>query len=156
MPFEATAVPGDVPRNSDRPPTGLGNPAPPPGAAVPPPGFVRPAAGRRRLVSPLLWEHTNGGFPAQHPYVRRFWTAAIGSGAVADLMRLAVAAQRGRSLPLPPTLPLLTREGLICWSRGRLFAGTAVPPLPDRHVRRMAPSLQREHQFVLSDLHSEA
>ncbi|MEN8113526.1 MAG: hypothetical protein ABFS21_03975 [Actinomycetota bacterium] len=150
------AVPGAVPRSSVRPPTDLGNLAPPPGAAVPPTGFVRPTARRRRAISPLLWDQTTGCFPTQHPYVRRFWTAAIGSGAVADLMRLAVAAQRGRSLPLPTTTSILAREGLVCWSRGHLLAGVAVPPLPDRHVRRMAPALQREHSLAVADLHTTA
>jgi hypothetical protein len=84
--------------------------------------------------------------------VRRYWTAAIGSGAVADLMRLAVAAQRGRSLPLPSTVALLSREGLVSWSAGRLLAGVVIPPVPDHHVRRMPPSLRREHSIAVADL----
>jgi hypothetical protein len=84
--------------------------------------------------------------------VRKFWTAAIGSGAVADLMRLAVAAQRGRSLLLPATTGLLAREGLVSWRHGQLLAGIQVPPLADRHVRRMPPALRREHQRALADL----
>ncbi len=67
-------------------------------------------------------------------------------------MRLAVAAQRGRSLPLPTSLSLLSREGLVSWSRGQLLTGTSIPPLPNRHVRRMAPSLRREHRRAMVDL----
>ncbi|MEA3502965.1 MAG: hypothetical protein U9R47_09350, partial [Actinomycetota bacterium] len=86
------------------------------------------------------------------PYVRKFWTAAIGPGAVADLMRLAVAAQRGRSLLLPTSISLLSREGLVSWSRGRLLTGVSIPPLPGRHIRQMTPSLRREHQRAVVDL----
>jgi len=99
-----------------------------------------------------VWTERPPGFPTQHPYVRKFWTAAIGSGAVADLMRLAVAAQRGRPLLLPMSTALLTREGLVSWSRGRLLAGVSVPPVPDRHLRRMAPSLRREHRRIVANL----
>jgi len=67
-------------------------------------------------------------------------------------MRLAVAAQRGRSLPLPTNLSLLTREGLVAWSRGRLLTGVSVPPLSNRHVRHMTPALRREHRQALVDL----
>jgi hypothetical protein len=84
--------------------------------------------------------------------VRRFWTAAIGSGAVVDLMRLAVAAQRGRPLLLPTSTALLTKEGLISWNRGRLLARVSIPPLPDRHLRGMPPSLRREHRQVIANL----
>lgn len=103
-----------------------------------------------------MWHHPSTGFPTQHPYVRRFWTAAIGPGAVADLMRLAIAAQRGRSLPLPPTVTLLSREGLVAWSGGRLLARLVVPPVPERHLRRMPPGLRREHSTAVADLHSVA
>jgi hypothetical protein len=88
--------------------------------------------------------------------VRRFWTAAIGSGAVADLLRLAVAAERGRSLPLPPNVPLLVREELASWRDGHLLTRTRVPPLPERHIRRIAPSLRREHRLAVEDLQSGA
>jgi hypothetical protein len=75
-----------------------------------------------------------------------------GPGAVADLMRLAVAAQRGRSLPLPTTISLLSREGLVSWSRGQLLTGISIPPLSDRHIRQMSPSLRREHRRAVVDL----
>jgi hypothetical protein len=67
-------------------------------------------------------------------------------------MRLAVAAQRGRPLLLPTSTALLTQEGLVSWSRGRLLAGVSVPPVPDRHLRRMPPALRREHQQMVADL----
>jgi len=156
MLFPVTATPGSVPRNSARPPTGSGNPAPPPGAAVRPADSVPLTLVPRPIVEPVMWMRQSTGFPTQHPYVRKFWTAAIGSGAVADLMRLAVAAQRGRSLPLPSTVNLLSREGLVSWSGGRLLTSALVPPLPDHHVRRMTPSLRREHSTAVGDLRSTA
>ena len=152
MSFTATAAPGAVPRDGARPPTRSGVLAPPPGVAVSPVGASRLTATRRITVEPEVWTERPPGFPAQHPYVRKFWTAAIGSGAVADLMRLAVAAQRGRSLPLPTSLSLLSREGLVSWSRGRLLTGTFVPAVPNRHIRNMTPALRREHQRALVNL----
>lgn len=152
MSFKATAAPGAVPRDSARPPTRSGVPAPSPGAAVHPANATRPTAARRVTVEPAVWNEHPTGFPTQHPYVRRFWTAAIGSGAVADLMRLAVAAQRGRPLLLPTTAALLAQEGLITWNRGRLLARVSIPPLSDRHLRRMPPSLRREHRRVITNL----
>jgi len=156
MSFPVTAASGSVPRDSARPPTASGNPAPPPGAAVSSPSQQAPYLSHRRRVEPVVWHHPSTGFPTQHPYVRRFWTAAIGPGAVADLMRLAIAAQRGRSLPLPPTVTLLSREGLVAWSGGRLLARLVVPPVPERHLRRMPPGLRREHSTAVADLHSVA
>jgi hypothetical protein len=103
-----------------------------------------------------VWNERRAGFPTQHPYVRKFWTAAIGSGAVADLMRLAVAAQRGRPLLLPTSTALLTQEGLVSWSGGRLLTGISVPPVPDRHLRRMPPSLRREHRRIVANLRTTA
>jgi hypothetical protein len=152
MSFSATAAPGAVPRDSARPPTRSGVLAPPPGVAVQTAGVQRPTAARRITVEPAVWTERPLGFPTQHPYVRRFWTAAIGAGAVADLMRLAVAAQRGRPLLLPTSTELLTREGLVTWSRGRLLAGISVPPVPDRHIRRMPPPLRREHRRIIANL----
>ncbi|MCL1693624.1 MAG: hypothetical protein M3096_08075 [Actinomycetia bacterium] len=152
MPSSVTVTSGAVPRNSARPPTESGNLAPHPGVTVRP--ADRPTVQRRTEIRPVVWDGTPSGFPSHHPYVRKFWTAAIGSGAVADLMRLAVAAQRGRSLPIPTNLSLLSREGLVSWSRGRLLTGASVPPLSNRHLRQMTPALRREHRQALADLPS--
>ncbi len=156
MSHQATAAPGSVPRNRARPPTRSGDLAPHPGAAVHAVDSTRPTVTKRRTVEPAVWDGRPEGFPIQHPYVRRFWTAVIGPGAVADLMRLAVAAQRGRSLPLPISTGVLVREGLVAWKRGRLLAGASVPPVPTRHLRRMPPALRREHQQALTDLRIDA
>ncbi len=154
MTSSVTVTSGAVPRSSARPPTNSGNLAPTPGVTGQPTDSVRPTVAHRAEIQPIVWEGTTSGFPSHHPYVRKFWTAAIGPGAVADLMRLAVAAQRGRSLPLPTNLPLLSREGLVSWSGGQLLTGTSIPPLPTRHLRQMPPSMRREHQRTVADLPS--
>jgi hypothetical protein len=132
-----------------RPPTAVkGELAPPSGVAGHPP--ERPTAGRRPDLSPAAWPAAEGeaGFATSDPYVRRFWTAAIGPGAVADLMRLAVAAQRGRSLPRPESLTTLVREDLARWVGDRLFVRTTVPPLSRSQERRLTPGLRREHRTL--------
>ena len=154
MPFPVTAASGDVPRSSARPPTRSGVLAPLPDAAARTAVPTRTTATKRVVVEPGVWDETGTGFPTHHPYVRRFWTAAIGSGAVADLLRLAVAAQRGRSLLLPTSTAFLAGEGLVAWRHGRLLACVTVPPVPHRHVARMPPALRREHSRALVDLPS--
>lgn len=134
--------------NGVRPPTAsLREHAPPPGVADPP---ERPTAAVRPLVNPAPWQGpgVREGFATSHPYVRRYWTAAIGPGAVADLMRLAVAAQRGRSLPRPESISILIKEDLARWVGGRLFVRTTIPRLSPTHERRLTPQLRRQHRAV--------
>lgn len=121
--------------------------APPPGAAEPPFRVLRPTAATRPLVTPEVWEHPphGAGFATDDGYVRRYWTAAIGPGAVADLIRLAVAAQRDRSLPRPVSLPSLVREGLCRLDGGRILVPVTVPALSARHLAALSPRLRREH-----------
>ncbi|MCZ7532510.1 MAG: hypothetical protein M5U23_03725 [Acidimicrobiia bacterium] len=80
------------------------------------------------------------------PYIRRFWIAAIGPGAVADLLRLAAAAQSGRSLPIPVHFSTLLRERLVRFDSGVLLVPDRVPPLPRSLVDRLPPPVRR--QFV--------
>lgn len=85
-------------------------------------------------------------FPVTHPYVRRFWTAVLGPGAVADLLRLAAAARRGRSLRRPVHLPLLVAAGLVGGVEPRRpEVALTVPAVPATWLRRMPPALVREH-----------
>ncbi len=121
--------------------------APPPGAADTPYRLLRPTVAPRREVKPKVWDdhHATLGYPPSHHYVRHFWVAALGSGAVADLIRLAVAADRGRSLPEPTYLNLLISEGLAARDGSDLLARTVIPPLAARHVRNLPPRLRREH-----------
>ncbi len=108
----------------------------------------RPTVQQRPWVAPDLWHDPLAelGYPPTDPYVRRFWTAAIGPGAVADLLRLAVAASRGRALPRPLHLDQLARHDLVRQRDGRLFVRATIPPLPASHTRRLPPSLREEHR----------
>lgn len=113
---------------------------------------ARPTAGRRPDITPARWPvgSSGAGFATDDPYVRRFWTAAIGQGAVADLMRLAVAAKRDRSLLLPESLGILLREDLARWVNGKLFVRVIIPPLAPAQERRLSPGLKREHRDLAS------
>lgn len=99
----------------------------------------------RRTVRPLVWPDTSDGYPLHHPYVRRFWTALLGPGAVAELLRLATAAARGRSLPRPLHLRTLARYRLVTTRGDLLLVRTAIPRLTPEQVRRLHPRLRVEH-----------
>lgn len=127
-----------------RPPVAMDAPSSPgaAGSALP-----RPSARRRPWVRPVLRSDPLAtlGYPTDHPYVRRFWTAVMGPGAVADLLRLATAARRGGRLRCPVHLPSLAREGLVGYQEGRLWVRATVPPLSRDQVRRLPPWLRQEH-----------
>jgi hypothetical protein len=88
---------------------------------------------------------TELGYSPADPYVRRFWTAVIGPGAVADLLRLAAAARCGTRIRRPTHLHILVGEGLVFVLAGRLLVRPTIPPLGPQHTRRLPPRLQREH-----------
>ncbi len=121
--------------------------APFPGA-VGPTAPIRPTAVPRPFVHPRIWDAGPGGLPVDHPYVRRYWTAAIGAGAVADLLRLATAARRDRSLRRPHSLPALIRASLVRIADGQIQVRTRIPHLPPHLARRLPPRLRREHDRV--------
>ncbi len=123
--------------------------APFPGAVGPSPP-VRPTAVPRPLVRPGVWDTGEGGLAMDHPYIRRFWTAAIGAGAVADLLRLATAARRDRSLRRPHSLPTLIKAGLVRIVDGRLEVRARVPLLPPHLVRRLPPRVRRDHECFVA------
>ncbi|MGH8873064.1 MAG: hypothetical protein ACRDWS_13960 [Acidimicrobiia bacterium] len=113
--------------------------------AVGPPGAsVRPTA-RVRPVIPVRLESRRGGFEPSHPYVRRFWVAAIGSSAVAELLRLVRAAEKGEGVRLPRTLPALLRVGLVRAETAGLVVFTRIPAVPPELRWRFPPSLGAEH-----------
>ena len=119
--------------------------APRSGAAA---SHLRPTARQRAVIRPLPWNWPDDDSPTYsptHPYVRLYWTATIGSGAVADLLRLATAATRGRSLRRPTHLHVLVRSGLAHTHNGQVFVRTRVPPLNLIQVRLLPPDLRRQH-----------
>jgi hypothetical protein len=121
----------------------------PPIGAVPPPGVAEPYLRLRRTVFdrprivPEVWD-APGDYPWSHPYVRRYWTPVLGPGAVADLLRLATAATRGRSLPRPVHLEELARTGLVRQIGLAVVVRTSIPAVPTPLRRRLPPMLQRE------------
>ena len=115
-------------------------------AAPSPGGAGRRSVQRRTTITPCLTEAAGPtGFPVEHSYVRRFWTAALGPGAVADLLRLIVAARGGRSLPHPEYLHLLTGAGLVLHAGGKVWVSSSVPPLGTAQLRRMPPAMRIAH-----------
>ena len=140
---QVTAAPGN---HDSRPP--VVESAPQPGAAA---KSVRATARQRAVITPLRWETSNTSittYPTDHPYVRRYWTATIGPGAVADLLRLATAAQRGRSLRRPTHLHVLVRANLAHTNHGRVFVRTRIPRLTDIQIRLLPPDLRRSHPTI--------
>ena len=123
------------------------DPAPTSGAAEGLPDAKRRTAQPRSHITPVAWTcRTGTDYPLDHPYVRRFWTALIGPGAVADLLRLATAARRGRSLLRPVHLATLTRAGLVTQAGEQVLVRTSVPRLGPDDVRRLHPALREEHR----------
>ena len=132
----------DAPARRDvRPPVPTG-PAPPSGA----PGAPRPTVAERPTISPRPWldDRAFAGFLPSHPYVRRYWTALLGPGAVADLLRLTVAAVRGAQLLRPTHIEVLAREGLVAEAGGTVLVRPTVPELTSTQLSRLAPALRSE------------
>lgn len=96
----------------------------------------------RPSVSPRIV--SGPGLDPAAGYVRRYWTAALGSTAVRDLLRLIQAAKRGESILRPVTLPRLAECGLVVQTDGDLFVRDRVPRLPAALVARLPVSLRRE------------
>lgn len=137
------AAPGTV-RLDDHPPVAT-DIAPSPGAAV-----RIPAQKRYRISPRLRQERAGAGFDPSHPYVRTYWTAVLGPGAVAELLRVICAAKRQRTIRHPLFLPVLCREGLVHYADRAVWVSAKVPPLDRHHVARLAPDLRRRHRQDLA------
>lgn len=107
---------------------------------------TRRTAQSRAQIIPVCEPGSSFGYEMTDPYVRRFWVAAIGPGAVADLLRLAAAAQGDRSLRTPVHLSTLLSEGLVRCIDGSVIVPDRVPPLPRSHAEGLAPRIRQ--QFV--------
>lgn len=141
-------MPGRPAKNPQTPGTSPRQVRPPFDGRTPLPGVsddanIRRTAQKRQQITPRIVESSDG-FPLTHAYVRRYWVAAIGPGAVADLLRLAAAAQSGRSLRTPIHLPMLLREGLATRHGDVVTVKSLVPGLPDSLLRRLTPRLRGE------------
>jgi len=105
---------------------------------------VRATARVRPFVAVELVE-SDGPFPASHPYIRRFWVAALGSGAIAELLRLVRAAEKGEEVRLPRYLPQLLRANLVSVTSNAIRVGKMFPAVPRELRWRFPPSLAGEH-----------
>ena len=126
-------------RGHDRPPSQI--------AAGHAGASVRPTA-RTRPVVPVVSKKKDG-FEPSDPYVRRFWVAAIGPTAVAELLKLIRAAEKGEEVRLPRHLPLLLKLGLAEVKSGAIVVGSRLPAVPIEMRWRFTPALAAEHVRVL-------
>jgi len=122
--------------------------APVPGAAEVTP--LRPTVIPRPYIHPRLAQ-ANGhpGHDPDDPAVRRYWSALVGPGAVADLLRLSAAARRGGRLRRPLHLPSLLAEGLVQREGEAIVVPERIPALDDGQQRRLHPSLRAEYRRTL-------
>jgi len=105
---------------------------------------LRPTA-RVRPTVPVRLIETRDGVEPSDPYIRKFWVAALGPGAVAELLRLVSAAGKGDEVRLPRYLPHLLRAGLVTIVEGSLAVASQVPVVPAEMRWRFPPDLARQH-----------
>lgn len=108
-------------------------------------GALRPTARTRPFVS-VATTASGPGYPAHDLYVRRFWTAILGASAIAELLRIATAAQKGNRIPRPIHLKNLMEVGLVKVVDGEILIGDLIPPVPGSLIRRLTPSLRYAHE----------
>ena len=137
------AVPGKLRRDA-RPPIEM-DAAPAPGTAA----ASRPTVVPRPWVTPAYSPAPAAGHHPTEAAVRRFWTALIGPGAVADLLRLIAAANTGRRLREPIHLPTLIAEGLAHATPGRVMVSPLVPHLDSGRINRLRPALRAEYRALI-------
>ncbi len=99
---------------------------------------------------PVRIASRSAGFEPSDPYVRRFWVAAIGTSAVAELLRLTRAAEKGEGVRLPRCLPALLRVGLVQAESGGLVVFDRIPAVPLELRWRFPPALGSEHSRWLA------
>jgi hypothetical protein len=126
--------------------------APVPGAAEV--THLRPTAIPRPYIRPRLTttdNNTTSSHNPDDPLVRRYWSALVGPGAVADLLRLTTAARKGHRLRRPLHLAALLREGLITRDGEAIVVPERIPTLDDAQQRRLHPSLRAEYRRHLGN-----
>jgi len=131
-------------RRDARPPIDT-DAAPAPDAAEVTPAPASVTAIPRPWILPHLTAAADPGHEPDDPAVRRFWTAVVGPGAVADLLRLTAAARAGRRIRRPIHLPLLLREGLAHRRGSVVVVHPNVPALAPTHRLRLSPALRVEY-----------
>lgn len=76
--------------------------------------------------------------------------AALGPGAVAELLRLVSAAGKGEEVRLPRHLPQLLRTGLVTVVDGTLAVPERLPRVPPELRWRFPPDLAAQHAAWLA------
>ena len=71
--------------------------------------------------------------------------AALGPGAVAELLRLVSAAGKGEDVRLPRYLPHLLRAGLVRVVDGELAVLDRIPEVPKEMRWRFTPDVAARH-----------
>ena len=71
--------------------------------------------------------------------------AALGPGAVAELLRLVSAAGKGEEVRLPRHLPQLLKAGLVTVVDGTLAVRQRIPPVPPEMRWRFPPDVAAQH-----------
>lgn len=117
------------------------NAAPPLGASD---RNVNPTTALRPLISVELADHAPAQFHVTDAYVRRYWTALLGPGTVADLLRMVAAAERSVQIRRPHHLSALLTEGLVCRTRFGYEVASTIGPLPAHRLRRLPLFLRTE------------
>lgn len=101
---------------------------------------------RTRSFSVDLIRPGGQGFSPGHEYVRRFWAAALGTGAIRDLTDLFLAGLRQRNVHEPFYLGVLLSAGLVEVSGDRIMMPARVPLLHSSMVARLSPALRADHR----------
>lgn len=96
-------------------------------------------------MMPVGLKPCDRGLQPSDPYVRKFWVAALGPGAVAELLRLVRAAGKGEEVRLPRHLPQLLRAGLVTILDGKLSVLERIPIVPPELRWRFSPDIASEH-----------
>lgn len=101
---------------------------------------------RTRSFSVDLFHPSWEGFSPGDEYVRRFWAAAIGKGAIRDLLELFVAGLRQKAVQEPFYLRVLLAAGLVEVIGDHIRMPSRMPPLPSIMVTRLSPYLRSDHR----------
>ncbi len=101
---------------------------------------------RIRSYSVEVVDAPEGSYSPGHQYVRRFWAAAIGKGAVRDLLDLFLAGLRGRRVHEPFYLGVLVSAGLAEVAGPRILIPSRVPLLPSPMLTRLGLDLRYDHR----------